>query len=180
MMPSGGGAGRTTPASPPRWAGRAFRCSGVVLHSLLALVPSSTSTTPSGPNRSSAVPVWCFTSRKPLFLRHRAPRPRARTGLPLFRRGASLPASPYFFVDRHHAPGLEPAFRCPGVVLPPPQSLVPSSTGTTPRGPNGPSCCSGVVLHSPLVLIPSSTSTTPPGPEGLRPGLSARVRSDRT
>ena len=46
----------------------------VVLHLPQSLVPSSGSTTPLGPNRSSAVGTWCFTSRKALFLRPEAPR----------------------------------------------------------------------------------------------------------
>ena len=82
----------------------AFLQSGVVLHLPQTLVPSSTSTTPPDPNRPSSNPAWCFTPCKPLFLRRRAPRPRARTGLPPIRRGASLPANPCSFVDGHHAP----------------------------------------------------------------------------
>ena len=71
---------------------------------------------------------------KPLFLRRQAPRPRTRTGLPPIRRGASLPANPCSFVDGHHALGHEPAFLQSGVVLHSPQTLVPSSTDTTPPG----------------------------------------------
>lgn len=178
-MPSGGGAGRTAPASPPRWAGRAFCCSGVVLHSLLALIPSSTSTTPPDSNGLSAVPAWCLTSRNPLFLRRRAPRPGARAGLPLFRRGAPLPAIPCSFVAGHHAPGPEPAFRCSGVVLHSPLALIPSSTGTTPSGPNRlsavPAWC--FTLRNPLFLrrrAPRSRGRRDSGPAAartpLRPG----------
>ena len=112
---------------------REFRRLGVVLLSPQALVPSSTSTTPSGSNVSSAGSAWCFSPRKPLFLRRRAPRPQARTGLPPIRRGASLPANPCPFVDGHHAPRHEPVFHQSGVVLLSPQTLVPSSTGTTPQ-----------------------------------------------
>ena len=46
----------------------------VVLHLPQSLVPSSGSTTPLGPNRSSAIGTWCLTSRKALFLRPEAPR----------------------------------------------------------------------------------------------------------
>ena len=105
---------------------------GVVLLSPQNLVPSSTSTTPSGSNASSPGSAWCFSPRKPLSLRRQAPRPPARTILPPARRGASLPANPCSFVDGHHAPRHEPAFHRLGVVLLSPQTLVPSSTGTTP------------------------------------------------
>ena len=160
-MPSGGGAGRfrvrtglpparrgaSPPANPCSLVDKhhaprpepAFHRLGVVLHSPQTLVPSSTGTTPPGPNRLSSNPAWCFSPRKPLFLRRRAPRPQARTGLPPIQRGASLPASPCSFVDEHHAPRLKREFRRLGVVLPSPQTLVPSSTGTTPPGTNRPS-----------------------------------------
>ena len=42
--------------------------------------------------------TWCFTSRKPLFLRRRAPRPSDPADLRRTGRGASLPASPSSFV----------------------------------------------------------------------------------
>ena len=65
--------------------------------------------------------------------------------LPPARRGASLPANPYPFVDGHHAPRHEPTFHRLGVVLLSPQALVLSSTGTTPTGSNvssgGPAWC---------------------------------------
>ena len=88
---------------------------------------------------SSSGPAWCFSPRKPLFLRRRAPRPQARTRVPPARRGASLSANPCSFVDGHHTPRLEREFRRLGVVLLFPQALVPSSTGTTPPGTNRPS-----------------------------------------
>ena len=161
-MPSGGGAGRlgvrtglplirrgaSLPSNPcssfvdehhAPWSEPAFLQSGVVLHLPQTLVPSSTGTTPSGPNRPSSNPAWCFTPRKPLFPRQQAPRPRVRTGFPPIRRGASPLASPCSFVDGHHALGPEPAFLQSGVVLLSPQTLVPSSTDTTPPGPNRPS-----------------------------------------
>ena len=115
---------------------REFRRLGVVLLSPQILVPSSTGTTPPGSNVSSAGPAWCFPPRKSLFFRRRAPRPQARTDLPPTRRGASLPANPCSFVDGHHALRLKREFLRSGVVLPSPQILVPSSTGTTPPGPN--------------------------------------------
>ena len=118
---------------------REFRRLGVVLLSPQTLVLSSTSTTPSGSNASSSGSAWCFSPRKPLSLRRRAPRPQARTVLPPIRRGTSLPVNPCSFVNRHHAPRLEPAFLRSGVVLLSPQTLVPSSTGTTPPGTSRPS-----------------------------------------
>ncbi len=160
-MPSGGGAARfrartglppirrgaSLPANPCSFVNGhhtprlepAFLRSGVVLHSPQTLVPSSTGTTRLGSNRPSSVPAWCFSPRKPLFLRRRAPRPQARTGLPPIRRGASLPANPCSFVDEHHAPRLKREFRRLGVVLLSPQALVLSSTSTTPPGTNRPS-----------------------------------------
>ena len=124
---------------------REFRRLGVVLLSPQTLVLSSTSTTSSGSNASSSGSAWCFSPRKPLSLRWRAPRPQARTVLPPIRRGASSPASPCPFVDEHHAPRHEREFLRLGVVLLSPQTLVPSSTGTTPPGPNasfsGPAWC---------------------------------------
>ena len=157
-MPSGGGAGRfrvrtglpparrgaSPPANPCSLVDKhhaprpepAFHRLGVVLHSPQTLVPSSTGTTPLGSNRPSTGSAWCFTPRKPLFLRQQAPRPRVRTGFPPIRRGASLPANPCSFVDGHHAPRHEPAFLQFSVVLLSPQALVPSSTSTTPPGSN--------------------------------------------
>ena len=139
--------GASSPASPcsfvdghhaPRLK-REFLRSGVVLPSPQTLVLSSTSTTPPGTNRPSTDSAWCFSSRKPLSLRRRAPRPQAQTRVPPARRGASLPATPCSFVDGHHALRLEREFRRLGVVLLSPQTLVPSSTGTTPSGTNRPS-----------------------------------------
>ena len=133
----------------------AFLQSGGVLHLPQTLVPSSTGTTPLGSNRPSTGSAWCFSPRKPLSFRRRAPRPRARTRVPPARRGASLPANPCSFVDGHHAPGSEPAFLQSGVVLLSPQTLVPSSTGTTPPGTNRPSSNSAWCFspRKPLFLI---------------------------
>lgn len=51
---------------------------GVVPHRPQTLVPSSGSTTPTGQTVPSARPAWCFTPRKPLFLRPEAPRPQPK------------------------------------------------------------------------------------------------------
>ena len=115
---------------------REFRRLGVVLLSPQTLVLSSTSTTPSGSNASSSGSAWCFSPRKPLSLRRRAPRPQARTVLTPIRRGASSPSNPCPFVDGHHALRPTRDFLRLGVVLLSPQTLVPSSTSTTPPGSN--------------------------------------------
>ena len=138
-MPSGGGAARGRDGYALDGSDGSSVGSGVVLHSPQTLVPSSTGTTPPGTNASPTGSAWCFSPRKTLFLRRRAPRPRAQTRVPPARRGASLPANPCPFVDRHHAPQHELSFHRLGVVLHSPQTLVPSSTGTTPPGTNRPS-----------------------------------------
>ena len=84
--------------------------------------------------RSLAGPTWCFTARKPLFLRRGAPRPLTESGLGTGWRGASPPANPYFFVVEHHAIGPSRAFGGAGVVLHCPLALVSSSRGTTSDG----------------------------------------------
>ena len=53
----------------------------VVLHSPQSLIPSSGSTTSSGPDGPTPALTWCFTPRNPLFLRRGAPRPRPRMRL---------------------------------------------------------------------------------------------------
>ena len=109
----------------------------VVLHRPQTLVPSSGSTTSVGPDGPSAARTWCFTARKPLFLRPEAPRlpgPRRRWRA---RRGASLPASPSSFVRRHHVCRAGWASGGGGVVLHRPQALIPSSGGTTSVSPDG-------------------------------------------
>ena len=82
--------------------------------------------------RPLAGPAWCFTARKPLFLRRGAPRHWPWSSLRRSRRGASLPAIPCFFVEGHHAIGPGRAFGGAGVVPHCPLSLVSSSRGTTP------------------------------------------------
>ena len=111
---------------------------GVVLYSPQALVPSSRGTTSLGPDEPTAGPAWCSAPRKPLFLRRRAPRLWGQMGRPPGRRGALLPASPCSFVAGHHVFGTGRADRRAGVVLRSPQTLVPSSPGTTSLGSNGP------------------------------------------
>ncbi len=107
----------------------------VVSHCPPTLISSSPGTTSSAPKCRAAPGTWCFTALQPLFLRRGAPRPPPQsTGRPA-RRGAPLPASPYFFVLRHHVlhskvPG------SPGDVVPHcPPTLVSSSSGTTSSAP---------------------------------------------
>ena len=52
----------------------------VVLHCPQALIPSSGDTTSVGPDGPPAAEAWCFTARKPLFLRPEAPRLSVRMG----------------------------------------------------------------------------------------------------
>ena len=137
-----------------------------MLHRQQTLIPSSRGTTSMAPNGTSSGTTWCFTARKPLFLRHGAPRPRPRIGPrpvgrgasplanPLFLRhgaprprdrigirpvgrGASPLANPYSFVTGHHVHGPERKYERHDVVLHRPQTLIPSSRGTTSMAPNG-------------------------------------------
>ena len=104
--------------------------------------------------------AWCFIPRKPLFLRLEAPRPRPKWPRRRDRRGASSPANPYSFVSRHHALSPNASPGATGVVLHPPQTLIPSSRSTTPSiqmpPPARQAWCS-----TPQTLVPSSRSTTP-------------------
>ena len=138
----------------------------VVLHRPQTLVPSSGSTTSVGPDGPSAAGTWCFTARKPLFLRPEAPRlpgpdgppaagtwcftarkplflrpeaPRlsGRMGLRRLGRGTSPPANPCSFVRKHHVYRAGWAAGGWNVVLHCPQTLVPSSGGTTSVSPDG-------------------------------------------
>ena len=82
--------------------------------------------------------TWCAAPRKPLFLRRRAPRlpgprRRRRSG-----RGAPRPAIPYSFVAGYHVFRIQGASGGPDVVRPDPQSLIPSSPGTTSSGAKAP------------------------------------------
>ena len=141
------GRGASLPAIPYSFVAghhvsRAQRASGgpdVVLHSPQALLPSSGGTTSLGPSGPPAMRTWCFTPRKPLFLRPGAPRPSDPADLRRTGRGASLPASPYSFVRGHHVPRAQPASGEPDVVLHSPLALIPSSGGTTSTRSGGPS-----------------------------------------
>ena len=107
-----------------------------MLHCPQTLIPSSRGTTSTGPDRTSTGTTWCFTARKPLFHRRGAPRPRERIGFRAARRGASPPANPYSFVAEHHAIGPEREYERHDVVLHCPQTLIPSSRGTTSTAPD--------------------------------------------
>ena len=91
------------------------------------------------PDGLPASRAWCFTARKSLFLRRRAPRSLLESGFEAGRRGASPLASPCFFVVKHHA------------------GWANRSTGTD-----------GVVPHRPQILVSSSSSTTSDGRIGAR------------
>ena len=114
------------------WLNRGSRPDGVVLHRPLTLVSSSPGTTSDGRIRARGRVAWCLTSRKPLFLRRRAPRPLTESGLETGWRGASPPASPYSFVAGHHVGWANQSTGTDGVVPHRPQTLIPSSSGTTP------------------------------------------------
>ena len=103
----------------------------VVLHRPQTLIPSYGSTTSFGPDGPPAAGTWCFTARKPLFLRTEAPRLSVRMGLRRLGRGASPLANPYAFVRRHHVCRAGWAFGGWDVVLHCPQTLIPSYGGTT-------------------------------------------------
>ena len=110
----------------------------VVLRSPQTLVPSSRGTTSLGSDGAPASWAWCFTPRKPLFLRREAPRLWGRMGLRQVGRGALLPANPCSFVVGHHVSRVGWASGKLDVVLYSPQTLVPSSWGTTSLGSDGP------------------------------------------
>ena len=110
----------------------------VVLHSPQTLALSSTGTTSLGPKAPPASRTWCFTPRKPLLFRRRAPRLWGQRRCRRAERGASIPAIPCSFVDGHHVFGAKGAAGEPDVVLHSPQTLALSSTGTTSLGPKAP------------------------------------------
>ena len=110
----------------------------VVLHSPQNLALSSTGTTSLEPKAAPASPAWCFTPRKTLLFRRRAPRFPNRRGPMRAGRGASLPAKPCSFVDEHHVFEAKGAAGEPDVVLHSPQNLALSSTGTTFPEPERP------------------------------------------
>lgn len=74
----------------------------VVPHCPPALISSSSGTTSSTPKCRAVPGTWCLTALQPLFLRPQAPRPPLQSAGQPQRRGASLPSSPYFFVEEHH------------------------------------------------------------------------------
>ena len=132
--------GASPPASPcffvaehhVGWANRSTGTDGVVLHRPPSLVSSSSGTTSDRRIGARGRMAWCFTARKPLFLRRRAPRRLNETGPAAGRRGASPPANPCSFVVRHHVGWANRSTGPDGVVLHRPQTLVSSSSGTTP------------------------------------------------
>ena len=107
----------------------------VVPHCPPALVSSSRSTTSSASKCRPAPGAWCLTALQPLFLRRGAPRPPLQSAGQPRRRGASSPASPCFFVGKHHV--RLPIFPTGsgGVVPHPSPALVPSSASTTSSTP---------------------------------------------
>ena len=140
----------------------------VVLHRPQTLIPSSGGTTSVGPDGPSAAGTWfftarhngtwCFTTRKPLFLRTEAPRLSVRMGFWRLGRGASPPANPYSFVRKHHGCRLKGRRTQWDVVLHSRQNLVPSSGGTTSVGPDGPSAAGTwcFTARKPLFLRPEA------------------------
>ena len=103
----------------------------MVRRSLQTLIPSSPSTTSSGAKAPATGRTWFAAPCKPLFLRRRAPRllgtrPRQRAG-----RGAPLSANHYSFVTEHHVFRGQGAGGGSDVVRRSPQTLIPSSPGTT-------------------------------------------------
>ena len=168
--------GVSLPAKPCSFVRRHHVCrsgwasggGGVVLHRPQTLVPSSGGTTSIGPDGPSAAGTWCFTARKPLFLRTEAPRLSVRMGLRRLGRGASLPANPYSFVRRHHVYRLKGRRTQWDVVLHCPQSLVPSSGSTTSIGSDGPPAAEAwcFTARKPLFLRPEAPRLS--GRMGLR------------
>ena len=115
-------------------SGWAFGGGGVVLHCPQTLISSSGGTTFLDSNGPSAAGTWCFTARKPLFLRTEAPRLSAKGPPTAMGRGASPPANPCSFVRKHHVCRSGWAFGGWDVVPHRPQSLIPSSGRTTSSG----------------------------------------------
>ena len=138
--PEAGRRGASPPANPyffvvrhhVGWANRSTGTDGVVLHRPPSIVSSSSGTTSDRRIGARGRMAWCFTARKPLFLRRRAPRRLNETGPAAGRRGASPPANPCSFVVRHHVGWANRSTGPDGVVLHRPQTLVSSSSGTTP------------------------------------------------
>ena len=90
-----------------------------------------------------------------LILRPEAPRLSGRMGLRRLGRGTSPPASPCSFVRKHHVYRAGWASGGWNVVLHCPQTLVPSSGGTTSVGPDGPPAAEAwcFTARKPLFLV---------------------------
>ena len=147
---------------------QAFGEPDVVLHSPQALILSSPGTTSLGASGPPAGRTWCFTPRKSLFFRPRAPRlldtrSRCHAG-----RGASPPANPYSFVNGHHVHGTQRASGGPDVVLHSPQALILSSPGTTSLGSSGPPASRTWCLTPRKPLFFRQRAPRLSGPAGLR------------
>ncbi len=170
------GRGASPPANPYSFVRKhhVYRLKGrrlqwdVVLHCPQTLVPSSGGTTSVGPDGPPAAGTWCFTARKPLFLRPEAPRLLVRMGLRRLGRGISPPANPCSFVRKHHVCQSGWAAGCWDVVLHHPQTLVPSSGSTTSIGSDGPSAAGTwcFTARKPLFLRPETPRLS--GRMGLR------------
>ncbi len=107
----------------------------VVPHCPPALISSSRNTTSSPSKCRTAPGMWCLTALQPLFLRRGTPRPASQIPGRPRGRGASLSASPCFFVEEHHVRPLKVTTRPGGVVLHCPPALISSSTSTTSATP---------------------------------------------
>ena len=132
-------------------------------HCPLALISSSRSTTSAAPKCRAARGTWCLTARQPLFLRRGAPRPPLQNAGRPRGRGASLPASPCFFVEEHHvlrskmpAGPRDVVLHCPLA----PCSFVDEHHVRPLKVLTG---LRDVVLHCPPALVSSSRSTTSSG-----------------
>ena len=168
------GRGASPPANPYSFvrkhhvfrSGWASGGGGVVLHCPQTLIPSYGGTTSIGSDGPSAAGTWCFTARKPLFLRTEAPRLSTKGPPASMGRGASPPANPCSFVRRHH--GFRSGWASGGwdVVLHRSQTLMPSSGGTTSVGPDGPSAAGTwcFTARKPLFLRTEAPRLSTKGP----------------
>ena len=143
--------------------GRASSDPDVVLHRPQSLIPSSGSTTSSGPNGLSSGPTWCLTPCKALCLRPEAPCLSAGPSLRRPGRGASPSAKPYFFVRKHHATWVRLSLRRLGRGASPSAKPYFFVRKHHVLRPNGPACAADVVPHPPQSLMPPSGGTTSSG-----------------